>query len=205
MGSQVTYPRERWAAAASYSSTLSASTGATASARNQLDVDAFRLLRWNNWFYEGLATFLQSSEQGISLQTTAGGGIGRYLKSTNRARISLLAGFAVQNTDYQQNIGPQNLASGLNAAKLQFFRFNKTNADVTTALLPVISQPGRVKLTRTRPITLSSPVIYLGISRSTATGTAGRRIAFRAATTAPARDSAGHLVTSDMSLGSHQE
>ena len=145
LGSQVTYPRERWAAAASYNSTLSASTGATASARNQLDVSAFRLLRWNNWFYEGLGNFLQSSEQGISSQITAGGGIGRYLKNTKQARISVLAGFAGQNTNYQQNIGPQHLASGLIASNVQFFRFNKTNAKVTTAFLPVISQSGRVK------------------------------------------------------------
>ena len=40
LGSQVTYPRERWAAAASFTSTLSSSTGATASTRNQLDVSA---------------------------------------------------------------------------------------------------------------------------------------------------------------------
>jgi hypothetical protein len=145
LGSQVTYPRERWAAGASFSSNLSASTGATASTRNQLGLDAFHLLPWNNWFYGGLGNFLQSSEQGISRQSTAGGGIGRYFKNTNMARISALAGFAGQNTEYQQNIATQNLASGLIAAKLQFFRFNKTNATVDTVFLPVISQPGRVK------------------------------------------------------------
>jgi hypothetical protein len=67
------------------------------------------------------------------------------LKNTNLARISVLAGFVGQNTNYQQNIGPQILASGLIVANLQFFRFNKTNGDVTAALLPVISEPGRVK------------------------------------------------------------
>ena len=30
--------------------------------------------------------------------------------------------------------------------KLQFFRFNKTNGTVNAVLLPVIAQPGRVKL-----------------------------------------------------------
>jgi hypothetical protein len=102
-------------------------------------------LRWRNWFYEGLGTYLQSSEQSIVGQTTAGSGIGRFLKNTNLARISVLAGFAGQNTKYQQNIGQQNLASGLIVADLQFFRFNKTNGDLTTVLLPVISEPGRVK------------------------------------------------------------
>jgi hypothetical protein len=146
LGSQVTYPRERWAAGLSYNSTLSASTGASASTRNQLDVDVFRLLRWNNWFYEGLGTFLQSSEQGITRQGTYGGGVGRYLKNTNSARITVLAGFVGQNTDYAQNTAPQSLAAGLIAANLQFFRFNKTNGNLSASLLPAISEPGRVKL-----------------------------------------------------------
>jgi Protein of unknown function, DUF481 len=145
LGSQVAYPQERWAAGASFNSTLSASTGATASTRNQLDVDALRLMRWNNWFYEGLGTFLQSSEQGIIRQTGFGGGVGRYLINSNLARISVLAGFAGQNTEYQQNIEAQNLASGLVAANLQFFRFNKTNGNLNAVLLPAISEPGRVK------------------------------------------------------------
>jgi Protein of unknown function, DUF481 len=146
LGSQITYPQEHWAAGLSYNSTLSASTGASASTRNQLDVDVFRLLRWNNWFYEGLGTFLQSSEQGIIKQGTYGGGIGRYLKNTNSARVSVLAGFVGQNTDYAQNTAPQKLAAGLIAANLQFFRFNKTNGNLGATLLPAISEPGRVKL-----------------------------------------------------------
>jgi hypothetical protein len=146
LGSQVTYPRERWAAGLSYNSTLSASTGASASTRNQLDADVFRLLRWNNWFYEGLGTFLQSSEQGIIRQGTYGGGVGRYLKNTNSARVSVLAGFAGQNTDYTQSTAPQKLAAGLIAANLQFFRFNKTNGNLAATFLPAISEPGRVKL-----------------------------------------------------------
>jgi hypothetical protein len=145
LGSQINYPRERWGAASSFSSTLTASTGVTASTRNQLGLDAFRLLRWNNWFYEGLGGWLQSSEQGITSQTTAGGGIGRYLKNTNRSRVSVLGGFGFQNTNYQQNNVPQNLASALIATNLQFFRFSKTNASVTTILLPILSEPGRVK------------------------------------------------------------
>jgi Protein of unknown function, DUF481 len=149
LGSQVSYPRERWGAEANFSSNLSASTGATASTRNQLGLDAFHLLPWNNWFYGGLGNFLQSSVQGIERQTTAGGGIGHYLKNTNLVRISVLAGVAGQNTVYQQHIATQNLASGLIAANLQFFRFNKTNATVNTVFLPVISQPGRVEFNMT--------------------------------------------------------
>jgi hypothetical protein len=145
LASQVTYPRERWAAGASFNSTLSSSTGAAASTRNQVDLDVYRLLRWNNWFYEGLGGFLQSSEQGIERQGTFGGGIGRYLKNNNLARVSVLGGFAGQNTQYQGNIATQNLASGLIGANLQFFHFNKTNGNLTAALMPTIADPGRVK------------------------------------------------------------
>ena len=145
LGSQLTYPRERWAAGANFNSTLSSSTGATVSTRNQLNVDVSRLLRWNNWFYEGIGIVLQSSEQGIVHQATFGGGVGRFLKNTNRTRISVLAGFTGQNTVYQQNILSQNLASGLVTANLQFFRFNKTNGNVNAVLLPVIGDSGRVK------------------------------------------------------------
>jgi len=145
LGSQIAYPRERWGAEASFNSTLSASTGTTASTRNQLDLDVFRLLRWDNWFYEGVGTFLQSSEQGIVRQTTFGGGIGRYLKNTNAARVSLVGGFVGQNTIYQSNIVTQNLGSALIAANLQFFRFNKTNGSLEAALMPAVSEPGRVK------------------------------------------------------------
>ena len=57
----------------------------------------------------------------------------------------MLGGFAGQNTEYQQSIDSQNLASGLIAANLQFFRFNKTNGTLTATLLPAINDPGRVK------------------------------------------------------------
>jgi hypothetical protein len=145
LSSEVAYPRERWSAGASFNSTLSASTGASAWTRNKAGVDALRLLHWNQWFYEGVGAFLQSSEQGIVHQSTFGGGVGRYLENNNSARISLLGGFVGQNTQYQQSVVSQSLASGLIAANLQFFRFNKTNGTLDTVLLPVITEPGRVK------------------------------------------------------------
>jgi Protein of unknown function, DUF481 len=145
LGFVVSYPRQRWSMGANFSSNLSASTGANAFTRNQLELGASHLLRWDNWFFGGLGNFLQSSEQGIHLQTTAGGGIGHYLKNSNEARISVLGGFAGQTTEYQQNIATQNLPSGLIAANFQFFRFNKTNGTLNTVFLPSISQPGRVK------------------------------------------------------------
>jgi hypothetical protein len=119
LGTQTEYVRERWSADANFSSNLSASKGASTSTRNDLQLGASRLLRWDNYFYSGLNSFLQSSVQGITLQSTLGGGIGRYLKNTNHANISLLGGIAWQNTNYKPSINPlsaQNLAVAVIAA-----------------------------------------------------------------------------------------
>jgi hypothetical protein len=146
LNSDIQYPRERWSAQASYSSTLASSTGVSASTRNQVNYSGLHLLPWNNWFYEGLGVFLQSSEQDIDLQTTLGGGIGRYLKNTNNAQISLLGGMAWQNTSYRattEALGTQSVAAAVVAENMSFFRFNKTNLTVSAIVLPALSQPGR--------------------------------------------------------------
>lgn len=148
LSSQTEYLRERWSANVNWNSTLSSSTGAATSTRNQVTPSASHLLPRNNYFYAGLADFLQSSVQGIQLQTTAGGGIGRYLKNTNRATISVLGGFAWQNTQYQHAVVPastQNLGAALLVAEVKLFKFNKSNLGVTAILLPVLTEPGRVK------------------------------------------------------------
>ena len=92
LSSDVEYLRRRWSAGVGWSSNLSTSSGVTASTRNEITPTARHLLPWDNWFYAGLGDFLQSSVQGIQLQTSVGGGIGRYLKNTNRATIAVLGG-----------------------------------------------------------------------------------------------------------------
>lgn len=148
LGSETAYVRERWNANANFSSTLSSSTGSNTSTRNSLGLSAQRMLPWNHWFYSGLGTFLQSSEQGINLQSTLGGGIGHYFKNTNRASISVLGGIAWQQTNYQSStvsLGSQNVASALIAADVRLFKFSKTNLSATVHALPALSEPGRVR------------------------------------------------------------
>ena len=147
LSTDVSYPRERWAASVAYDSTLSSNTGASTVSRNQIDTSAYRLLPWNNWYYKGIADFLQSSEQGIDWQYTFGGGIGRYLKNTNHTTITVTGGFAFQRIMYQERVltaPTQHVASGWLSAEAKLFRFDKTNLVVTASLLPALSDPGRV-------------------------------------------------------------
>ena len=146
-GSQLEYLRERWSAQATLNSTFSASSGTSPSTRNSLDLSGSHLLPWNNYYYSGLGGFLQSSAQGVTLQTTIGGGLGRYLKNTNQTKISVLGGVAWLGTNYQHSIvsvGNQNLATAVVSTNVNLFRFSKTNLSVSATLFPALSQPGRV-------------------------------------------------------------
>jgi hypothetical protein len=147
LNANVNYPRERWSASGAYTSNLASSNGASTSTRNDIQLSALRLLRWNNWYYSGLADFLQSTQQGITLQSTFGGGIGRYLRNTNRASISVLGGFAWQQINYQQNLLPsstQHVTSALVSTQLSLFYFDRTNLNLSATVLPALSDPGRV-------------------------------------------------------------
>ena len=148
LNSGAAYVKERWSAGASYDSNLSSSSGVNTSTRNQVNGNYQHLLPAENWFYAGLGSLLHSSEQQISLQSTLGGGIGRNLLNTERARISVIGGAAWQNTDYQSPVpqaNNQNLLAALIYADAKFFKFSKTDFDANAVLLPALSDPGRVR------------------------------------------------------------
>ena len=141
------YPRERWAAQVGIVSNLSNSQGSPTSTRNQLSSQGMHLLPRPNYFYAGFDIFLQSTEQGIAGQNTLGGGVGRYLKNTNRLVFSVLGGGAWQHTEYNPAkipIATQNVATAVISTNLKLFRFDKTNLNVNAILLPALSDIGRV-------------------------------------------------------------
>jgi len=146
LNSDVSYPAERWSAGASYSSNLSSNTGVSNSTRNEVTINAQRLLRWNNWYYTGVVDFLQSSVQGIQLESTFGGGIGRYLKNTGRTTFQVYGGFAWQRINYQESFSSptQQVTSALFGTSLKLFQFDKTTLTLNANILPALSEAGRV-------------------------------------------------------------
>jgi hypothetical protein len=141
------YPRERWAAQVGIVSNLSNSNGVPTSTRNQLSSLGMHLLPRPNYFYAGFDIFLQSTEQGIAGQNTLGGGVGRYLKNTNRTVFTVLGGAAWQHAQYNPTIVPianQDVATAVISSNLKLFRFDKTNLNLNAILLPALSDPGRV-------------------------------------------------------------
>jgi hypothetical protein len=146
LSSDVNYPRERWSAEASYSSNLTSNSRASTSTRNEVAFSALHLLRWNNWYYTGVTDFLQSSVQGIQLQSTFGGGIGRIIKNTGSTSLTLYGGFAWQRINYNEATNPsltQQVTSGLIGSRLKLFRFDRTTLILDATFLPAVSDPGR--------------------------------------------------------------
>lgn len=147
LNSQTAYIRERWTAEAAFDSNLSSSTGSNVSSRNSVSALFRHLLPWNNWFYAGLGNVLQSSEQGITLQNTIGGGVGRFFRNTNHASVAVLGGVAWQETGYERSVVPvgrQNQGAAIIYSEAQLFKFSKTNLELSAALLPAFTDPGRI-------------------------------------------------------------
>jgi hypothetical protein len=147
LGATVEQTRERWGASASYSSNLSASSGADTAMRNQVNLSAYRLLRRTNYYVSGFGGLLQSSVQGIHLQSSAGAGIGRFLKNTNRTRFTVLGGMVWQSTKYNPSVvpvGTQQVYGAITTSQLNLYMFNKTNLSLTVTAIPALSDRGRV-------------------------------------------------------------
>jgi putative salt-induced outer membrane protein YdiY len=147
LASDVSYSDERWSAGVDYASNLTSNSSSNVSTRNDVTLSAQRRMRWNNWYYTGIADFLQSSVQGIQLQDTFGAGIGRTVTNTGHTFFTVYGGFGWQQIDYQQRVlsGPtQQVTSGLVGAELRLFRFDRTDLTINATLLPAITDPGRV-------------------------------------------------------------
>jgi putative salt-induced outer membrane protein YdiY len=150
LSSSLGYVEERWSAGADYNANLTSNTGASTSTRNQLTLSAQKLLRWNKWYYTGIASFLQSSVQGIQLQDTFGGGIGRNLINRGSAFFTVYGGFAWQQINYKESIFPaqtQRVTTGLVGTQFKLFRFNRTTLTVNANALPALTDPGRLQFT----------------------------------------------------------
>ena len=148
LNSGLGYVTDRWSAAANYNSVLTSSTGTTTSTRNQISLSGQHLMRWNNWYYTGLLGLLQSSVQGIQLQETFGGGVGKNIVNSGSTLFTIYGGFAWQQIHYKQTVVPaqtQQVTFGLVGTQFKMFRFNRTNLDISANFLPAVSDPGRLQ------------------------------------------------------------
>jgi hypothetical protein len=146
ISSNVNYPRPRWSAAVGFNSNLSSTSGTNTSTRNQLNLSGAHLMRWNNWFYTGFAGALQSAEQQIDLQTSLGGGFGRFLKKTSNVRASLVGGLVWQATSYNASVtttSSQSMLGLMLLGNMNLVQFKRQSLTLSANAIPSLSEPGR--------------------------------------------------------------
>jgi putative salt-induced outer membrane protein YdiY len=147
LGTDLEYKQTRWGGKFSLNSNLSSSTGAAAATRNQVDFSTYRLLSRPNYFVAADAGLLQSSVQEIHRQTVLGGSVGRYLKNTNRVRLTVQGGLGWQRTLYNPSdeaTGTQDVGVALVSSNLQAFTFKKSRFDLTGTVVPALTESGRL-------------------------------------------------------------
>jgi hypothetical protein len=147
LGAELEYRRERWGLESSLSSNLSANSGSKTATYNEVNLAAYRLLPWKNYYYSAFGGFLQSSAQGIDLRRRGGIGAGRYFKNTNRVRMSMLLGPVWQHVNYRTVIVPvasQQIYGAAILTNLNIFLFKKTNLTLRSTVAPALSESGRL-------------------------------------------------------------
>jgi hypothetical protein len=141
------FQRAKWSTSANYQSSFSGG-GDVSDLRNDLSLNITRQLRSPRNFYAGLAEFLQSDQQQLTLRTTLGGALGHVFSSTNNSFVTGYGGLDWNRERYsaEATVGQTgDSAEFVLGTQLNFFRFKTTNILATANVYPSITDPGRVR------------------------------------------------------------
>jgi putative salt-induced outer membrane protein YdiY len=155
LGTSTTYKTPRWEVATSFDSTFSGQSNASKTNREDWQTSFTKFLNRNS-FVEGLAGFLHSSQQDLTLRTTLGGGYGRYLKRTTNSNFSWLGGVVYAKESFDTSAGQpsdQNLEA-IVGLKYNLIRFKFGEFDSQVLAFPGLTDAGRLRLTTNNYLTI---------------------------------------------------
>jgi hypothetical protein len=117
---------------------------------SSLKTSLFEQLRRSNWYGGGLANFLSSSEQQLTLRSTLGAGLAKRLIFTNRTNLTAIGGLGYTIERDQPGTTttarPNEFDSAF-AVQYSTFRFDSTTFNTTVWVYPSLVQAGRVRMT----------------------------------------------------------
>lgn len=121
------YVSERYLVNSAGSVNLTSQSGVHNVTRYTYDLMCSRIYD-RNWFVGALGQLTSSSQQNLTLRTTLGGGLGRFVFRTNRSSVSLLAGGVYDNEHYSVSTGPSytNNMEALLGLQYSTYRFKTT-------------------------------------------------------------------------------
>jgi hypothetical protein len=148
--SSVTYQSEKYVDTFSWNSQFITQKNASNTAETTVNSSVFRQLKRSNWYGGGLANFLSSSAQQISLQSIYGGALARRLIYTNKTNFTAIGGLGYtvqQNSSASAQPGTTHALDSAFALQYATFRFDKVNFNTTVWAYPGLTEPGRIRMT----------------------------------------------------------
>ncbi|RSL15411.1 uncharacterized protein DUF481 [Edaphobacter aggregans] len=148
--SDLTYQATRQFFAVTSSSQFTSQQETNNTSETTVKSEYFHQLRKSNWYGGGIANFLSSSEQQISLRSTFGGALAIRPVYTNKTNLSLIGALAYTSEKDASNATSTASTQALDSAvAVQFstFRFDSTNFATTVWIYPSLTSPGRVRMT----------------------------------------------------------
>jgi hypothetical protein len=141
------YLATKWMGGANFTSSFSGQSGG--SKTNLVEVQTLDgVFMSRNSFIAGLGDFLHSSQQGLNLRTTLGGGYGRYWLRTDHNSLVWLAGAVFTHEDFESSSQPsKENVEALLGFQYQVFRFDRYSMQSQIFLYPGLSDAGRVRTT----------------------------------------------------------
>jgi hypothetical protein len=142
------YTATKWTAGASFTSSFSGQSGGSTTNLAEIQAFAQRYLSRNS-FLMGLGDFLHSSQQGLALRSTLGGGFGRYWVRTSQNQLLWVAGTVYTHENFLPKAGQPNdqNVEGLLGIQYQLLRFDRYSLQSQGFLFPGLSDAGRIRAT----------------------------------------------------------
>jgi hypothetical protein len=130
----------------SFDNSFSGQPQGSKTARTQFTVD-YRKQLSSRWFAGALFDTLHSDQQSLDLRVTGAGLIGRNVIMTERTRMSVFGGMAVNREKY--TVAPAQAwktnIDALAGVGFTTFRFDATNITSSLLVFPSLNTPGRIR------------------------------------------------------------
>jgi hypothetical protein len=136
-------PKFEWSAV--FNTTVTVQPNEPQTSRTVMTLVYSRLLS-NRWYIPGTAKFERNTDLGLSLRSSFGGGLGRFLVQTNRSTFGV-AGGIMGNREVPEDGEATSNAEAFLGSRYSFFTYDspKTTVDVSIAVFPSLNVAHRVR------------------------------------------------------------
>ena len=148
LNANASYTVEKFIASADFTSNVKSQDGAESTNRQNVDFSYLRYVRYNRWFWMGLAQFETSRNLDLDFRGIGGAGIGKRVVLSNRNLVSLLGGVVFNREKFTDQEDFKSNAEAVFATNIETFKFNSPELDISTraAIFPSLSTLGRYRI-----------------------------------------------------------